>query len=562
MSDELKHECGVALLKLCKPLTAYPAHYGLQQMALLLEKQHNRGQDGAGIASMKLDVEPGSPYFHIEKSAGRNPLAEMLENVWEKPFDGNVFLGHLRYGTFGERSINACHPLLKYSVCRDRTLLLAGNFNLTNSPKLFKALTEMGHHLPDRQDTTILLHLIGHEIEKVHAAGCEDIDLNAILRKAASDWDGGFLICGILGDGTAFALRDASGIRPAFYSSDSDKVVVASERPAIQTSFNLKRDVVHELPPGHLLLITADNTVSIEPCLPPREIRRCVFERIYFSRGNDSDIQQERRAMGMRLAPQILEAINHDYENTFFSYIPNTAQISFHGLLDALLCKHNIRFGVVVVKDAKFRTFIADEKRRKALDMHIYDIVHGLIRPQQDNIVVVDDSIVRGTTMRNLILKILDRLEPRKIVVASSAPPICYPDCYGIDMASLGELVAFQAVMSLVHTHGKLDLFHDCVAAARVDLEKPDAEMKNRVKPLYDAFTFEQLSAEISKLLTPDNLNAEFSAVFQTTENLRKCCPDHTGDWYFTGNYPTPGGNRVVNRALLNYVDKINQRAY
>ena len=357
-------------------------------------------------------------------------------------------------------------------------------------------------------------------------------------------------------------LRDASGIRPAFYSSDSDKVVVASERPAIQTSFNLKRDVVHELPPGHLLLITADNTVSIEPCLPPREIRRCVFERIYFSRGNDSDIQQERRAMGMRLAPQILEAINHDYENTFFSYIPNTAQISFHGLLDALLCKHNIRFGVVVVKDAKFRTFIADEKRRKALDMHIYDIVHGLIRPQQDNIVVVDDSIVRGTTMRNLILKILDRLEPRKIVVASSAPPICYPDCYGIDMASLGELVAFQAVMSLVHTHGKLDLFHDCVAAARVDLEKPDAEMKNRVKPLYDAFTFEQLSAEISKLLTPDNLNAEFSAVFQTTENLRKCCPDHTGDWYFTGNYPTPGGNRVVNRALLNYVDKINQRAY
>ena len=564
MSDDLKHECGVALLRLRKPLSAYPEHYGLQQMALLLEKQHNRGQDGAGIASLKIDVRPGEPYYQIDKSADRNALANVLEQVLNRPFPGDVFLGHLRYGTFGGQSIEACHPLLKYSVCRNRTLLLAGNFNLTNSSSLFDQLTLMGHHLPNRQDTTILLHQIGHELEKALDAGKPVAsDLATLLAKAAIHWDGGFLISGVLGDGTAFVLRDPSGIRPGFYYVDDQVVVVASERPAIQTTFNVKSEGVREIPPGSMLLVSRDGqTVEEKPCLIPREPRRCVFERIYFSRGNDCDIQQERRLMGKNLVPQILDAIDHDYENTFFSYIPNTAQTSFHGVLDELLCKCNFRFGQVVLKDAKFRTFIADAKRRKALDMHIYDIVYGLIRPQQDNLVLLDDSIVRGTTLRNLILKIVDRLEPKKIVLVSSAPPICYPDCYGIDMASLGELIAFQAVISLLCKAGKESLFHECVSSAREDLKKPDSAMRNRVAPLYAAFTFDELCQEIGLLLNPGGLRAKVTVVFQRLGNLRICCPNHSGDWYFSGNYPTPGGNRVVNQALVNYCDKVNTRAY
>ncbi|MEI7947329.1 MAG: amidophosphoribosyltransferase [bacterium] len=564
MSDELKHECGVALLRLRKPLNAYPEHYGLQQMALLLEKQHNRGQDGAGIAALKIEARPGEPYYQIEKSADRNPLANVLEQVWESPFPGDVFLGHLRYGTFGNQSVDACHPLLKYSVCRNRTLLLAGNFNLTNSSALFEQLTRMGHHLPNRQDTTILLHQIGHELEKALDAGNPfESDLSVLLSRAAISWDGGFLICGIFGDGTAFALRDPSGIRPGFYYVDDEVAVVASERPPIQTGFNVKSHDVKEIPPGSLLMISSDGkTVEERPCLIPREIRRCVFERIYFSRGNDCDIQQERRLMGKHLVPQILDAIDQDYDNTFFSYIPNTAQISYHGVLDELLHKRNFRFGQVVFKDAKFRTFIADANRRKALDMHIYDIVYGLIRPKQDNLVLLDDSIVRGTTLRNLILKIVDRLEPKKIVLVSAAPPICYPDCYGIDMASMGELIAFQAVISLLRKTGQESLLHECVGCAREDLLKPDTAMRNRVAPLYAAFTFDELCHEIGLLLTPEGLKAKVTVVFQRLGNLRLCCPEHTGDWYFSGNYPTPGGNRVVNQALVNYCDKINKRAY
>lgn len=564
MSDELKHECGVALLRLRKPLSAYPEHYGLQQMALLLEKQHNRGQDGAGIAALKVEARPGEPYYQIDKSADRNALANVLEQVLNRPFPGEVFLGHLRYGTFGGQSVDACHPLLKYSVCRNRTVLLAGNFNLTNSSALFDQLTRLGHHLPNRQDTTILLHQIGHELEKALDAGQPiTSELATLLAKAAIHWDGGFLISGVLGDGTAFVLRDPSGIRPGFYYVDDQVVVVASERPAIQTTFNVKSEAVREIPPGSMLLISSDGqTFEEKPCLIPREPRRCVFERIYFSRGNDSDIQQERRLMGKHLVPQILDAIEHDYENSFFSYIPNTAQTSFHGVLDELLCKCNFRFGQVVLKDAKFRTFIADAKRRKALDMHIYDIVYGLIRPKEDNLVLLDDSIVRGTTLRNLILKIVDRLEPKKIVVVSSAPPICYPDCYGIDMASLGELVAFQAVISLLCKTGKEALFHECVGCAREDLKQPDSAMRNRVAPLYAAFTFDELCQEIGLLLTPDGLRAKVSVVFQRLGNLRVCCPNHSGDWYFSGNYPTPGGNRVVNQALVNYCDKVNTRAY
>ncbi|MEG1980251.1 MAG: hypothetical protein RR060_05965, partial [Victivallaceae bacterium] len=497
MSDELKHECGVTLLRLRKPLCLYPEHYGLQKLALLLEKQHNRGQDGAGIASMKLEATPGLPYFHIEKSNANNPLAQVLEEVWTHPFDGELFLGHLRYGTFGEKALNACHPLVKQSLCRNRTLLLAGNFNLTNSNFLFNELTAMGHHLPDRFDTSILLHMIGHELEKMLDSE-HQLDMNLLLRRAAANWDGGFLICGMLGDGNAFAIRDPHGIRPAFYYFDDEIAVVASERPAIQTAFNLKSEVVKEIPPGHILTISSGNQVEIQPCLPVQEIRRCVFERIYFSRSNDCDIQQERRMMGKMLIPQIIQAIDNDLENTFFSYIPNTAQICFHGILDEFLYKQRIRFGQIIVKDAKFRTFIADQQRRNNLDMHIYDVVYGLINPGADNLVVTDDSIVRGTTMRNLILRILDRLEPKKIVVVSAAPPICYPDCYGIDMASLGELIAFQAAISHLKKNNRLHLLYECAAAAEADLKKPDCEMKNRVAPIYNSMTFDELSNEIA----------------------------------------------------------------
>lgn len=561
MSDELKHECGVALLKLCHPSARYPAHYGLQQMALLLEKQHNRGQDGAGLACLKLAGDPGSPYYHIEKSNGRNPLAEVLEQCWEHPFAADLWIGHLRYGTYGDSNLDACHPRVRDSICRNHTLILAGNFNLTNSRQLFAKLTDLGHHLSDTFDTSVLLHLVGHELEK-QLGRHQPLDLASIFRKAATPWDGGFFVCGCLGDGTAFALRDPAGIRPGFYYHDSEVVAVASERPAIQTAFNLKSDQVQELPPGHLLVISPDNQVSLSRCLPERPLRRCVFERIYFSRGNDCDIQQERRNMGKCLVPQILEAIHDDRENTFFSYIPNTALICFHGILDGLLRQGSVRFGQVVVKDAKFRTFIADAKRRKELDMHIYDVVYGLVRPGADNLVVADDSIVRGTTMRNLILRILDRLEPRKIVVVSSAPPICYPDCYGIDMASLGELVAFQALISLLHRHQRTELLADCVALARADLQKSDRQMRNRVKPLYAAFSLAELCREIGVLLTPPELRAEVSVVFQSLSCLRRCCPQHTGDWYFSGDYPTPGGNRVVNQALVNYIDNIDKRAY
>ena len=561
MSDELKHECGVTLLRLRKPLCSYPEHYGLQKLALLLEKQHNRGQDGAGIASLKLEATPGLPYFHIEKNNVGNPLAQVLEEVWDHPFDGEVFLGHLRYGTFGERDINACHPLVKQSVCRNRTLLLAGNFNLTNSNFLFNQLTAMVHHLSDRFDTSILLHLVGHELEKMLDYE-RKLNMNLLLRRAAANWDGGFLICGVTGDGNAFAIRDPHGIRPAFYYFDDEVAVVASERPAIQTAFNLKSEAVREIPPGHILTISADNQVEIQPCLPLQEIRRCVFERIYFSRSNDCDIQQERRMMGKMLIPQILQAVDNDLENTFFSYIPNTAQISFHGILDEFLQKQRIRFGQIIVKDAKFRTFIADQQRRSNLDMHIYDVVYGLINPGMDNLVVTDDSIVRGTTMRNLILRILDRLEPKKIVVVSAAPPICYPDCYGIDMASLGELIAFQAAISHLKKHNQLHILYECAVAAEADLKKPDCEMKNQVAPIYENITFDELSNEIACLLTPEGLKSEFCVVFQTLKNLRKCCPNHTGDWYFSGNYPTPGGFRVVNQALVNYINKTNKRAY
>jgi len=572
MSDDLKHECGIALLRLRKNLDYYAKKYGTQaygfsKLSLLMEKQHNRGQDGAGIACVKLDAQPGKPFYHLEKSCASMPLADLLEKVSAKindpsqrqAFCGEVYLGHLRYGTYGRRTLEACHPMVCDNPRRNRTILAAGNFNLTNTSSVFQHLIELGYHPRGHQDCEILLDMLAH-----YLAACEGKLLPAV-KEAASSWDGGFVIGGIVGDGNAFAFRDSAGIRPAYYYVDDEVVVVASERVAIQTAFNLRSEDVNELPAGHLLSIPVRGEIKLQRCLPKATVRHCVFERIYFSRGNDAEIQQERRALGRAVVPQVLEAIGHDYDHTVFSYIPNTAQISFHGMLDALdehRNGHRLRFGMVAVKDAKFRTFISDASHREELFPHVYDVTYGLVRPGVDNLVVIDDSIVRGNTMRRAILPILDRLEPKRIVIVSSAPQIRYPDCYGIDMASFGELVAFQACMDLIRERRLTSRFKEALHIARQELDKPDREMVNAARLLYSMFTQDELTEAIRKRLLPDTLRAELKVVFPSCEDLRRCIPNHTGDWYFTGDYPTPGGNRVVNQALVNYAKHINERAY
>ena len=588
MSDPVKHECGVSLIRLRRPLPYYverygTGYYGYEKLSLLLEKQHNRGQDGAGVACVGLEVPPGQPFYQLEKSCAELPLAELLTRIGEEvsqsgapsassgalshPFYGELYLGHLRYGTYGGRTLAACQPLASDSSWRNRTLLLAGNFNLTNTGELFDGLVRQGHHPRSRQDSEMLLMELVHYLEKSghDCSGYTHDELKALFRDAASCWDGGFAICGVFGNGDAFAFRDAHGIRPMFYHIDDEVVVVASERVAIQTTFDLAPTEVPELPPGHLLTVLASGDCQVQRYLPEAPVRRCVFERIYFSRGNDADIQRERRALGAALVPRVLEAIDGDVHNTVFSYIPNTALISYHGMLTRLveLCgATGLRFAQIAVKDAKFRTFIADAHKRKELFPHVYDVTYGIVRPGIDNLVIIDDSIVRGNTMRNAILPILDRLRPKRIVVCSSAPPICYPDCYGIDMASFGDLVAFEALVSLLKAHDKLELFRLAVELAREDLRGPDAVMQNRALPLYQCFGHHELEEEVARHLKPAGLQAELKVVYQTRESLRHCCPDHTGDWYFTGDYPTPGGNRVVNRALVNYVENINTRAY
>ena len=579
MSDPLKHECGVALLRLRKPLAYYAEKYGattygFSKLSLLMEKQHNRGQDGAGIACVGLDIPPGKPFYQLEKSCSSMPLADLLERIstmletskaadgtisLARPFCGEVYLGHLRYGTYGNRTLAACHPMVCDGTRRRTTMLVAGNFNLTNTSEMFRQLVSLGYHPHGHQDCEILLTMLSHYLGE---AGC---DLFQAVQNAASRWDGGFVISGIIGNGDAFAFRDPVGIRPAFYYIDDEVAVVASERVTIQTAFNLASEDVKELPAGHLLSIPAQGEITLRQCLPEMPIRHCVFERIYFSRGNAADIQQERRSLGRAVVPQVLDAIDHDYDHTFFSYIPNTAQVSFHGMLEALddfRGGHKLRFGMVAVKDAKFRTFISDANHREELFPHVYDVTYGLIQSHKDNLVVIDDSIVRGNTMRRAILPILDRLEPKRIVIVSSAPQIRYPDCYGIDMASFSELVAFQACMDLIHERKLDSVFDEAVHLAEQELAKPDKEMENKAAMLYNLFTDNELTAAITKRLLPDNLNAELKVVFLSCADLRRCIPNHTGDWYFTGNYPTPGGNRVVNQALVNFAHNLSIRAY
>ena len=559
MSDSIKHECAVAMVRIKNPDIA--SVNGLAKLTLLLEKQHNRGQDGAGMCAIVDKPTPGTPAYRVVKSAAHNPLADLLGKTAKlcDNFDARSFLGHLRYATFGKGDETYCHPFVHKEARLAETLLLAGNFNLTNTRELFEEYAAQGFHPEYQADGYLLCELIARNLGSLGILG----SLGSVIGKL----DGAFTLCGMTGDGWSFAVRDAHGIRPGYYYISDDYVAVASERPAIQAAFDAKVEDVHELPPGVAMLVSPKGKVEFKRLLLEEEKKSCVFERIYFSRANDADIHHERKALGAALAEPILKAVNYDLEHTFFSYIPNSAQVAFHGLLEELMrrsvdslkavapsrdalqgVQHVPRFGQIAIKDAKFRTFIADAAARREFYKHVYDVTYGLIEPNVDTLVVLDDSIVRGNTMKNAILPMLDRLQPKKIIVASSAPPICYPDCYGIDMSSLGELVAFKAMLNLnggvvPTTPDELRTAYDKVGSA------PRADRP----PLWSA---------IADLLKPNGLNADLEVVFQTMEGLRKACPNTSGDWYFTGNYPTPGGERVLQHAIDNYIKKVNDRSY
>ena len=573
MSDAVKHECAVGLLCLRQNRAYFQrkygnGDYGFGKLALLLEKQHNRGQDGAGIAVLHLNPEPGTPAYNLEKSAAaEDPLADLLGRCAGHPgMNGEVLLGHLRYATYGRESIECCHPFVHDSNCLRRTLLLAGNFNLTNAELLFSRFQQAGHHPASRADGYLITQTIAHYLEQDANRHAGSPDWVGLLRQALNPLDGAFTLCGMNGMGEVFAIRDGHGIRPGFFYFNDEIFAVASERPAIQAAFNCSTGEVMELPPGKAVTLKPGGSVEISDCLDPAPKRSCVFERIYFSRPNDAEIHRERRKLGAALVPGVLKAAESDFDNTFFSYIPNSAQVSFHGLLEALNriafpAGKMVRFGQVAVKDVKFRTFIADAASRRELYMHVYDVTYGLVRPGSDTLVVLDDSIVRGSTMREAILPILARLGARRIVVASSAPPIKYPDCYGIDMACAGDLVAFQAAVNLLRHAGRGAVLEDAARLARRDLAEPE-HAENRMKLIYDAITEDELHEEIARLLTPQDFHAELRVVFQSVEDLHRCCPGHTGDWYFTGDYPTRGGILTANRALVNFMENKNERAY
>ncbi len=633
MSDPIKHECGVVLIRMRKPLEYYQEKYGtslygLQKLYLLMEKQHNRGQDGAGVATVKLDMEPGKRYISRYRSNSNQPIKDVFTKVnstfvdlqkndpeklkdaqWLKSncsFTGEVLLGHLRYGTFGGNSVEHCHPFLRQNNWKTRNLVLAGNFNLTNVEELFNLLLSIGQHPKEKSDTVTVMEKIGHFMdlenqelfEEYKKKGVENaqiseeiannIDVRKVLDRASSDFDGGYVMCGMLGHGDAFALRDPNGIRPAFWYADDEFVVVASERPAIQTAFNVKVTEVKSLDPGHAMIIKKDGSYSVEKVRTPRERKECSFERIYFSRGGDADIYTERKKLGKYLVPSTLRSVNSDFDRTVFSYIPNTAESSYYGMIAGLntalhqtqkeqilalgnnadsaaidkIFATEIRAEKIPIKDVKLRTFISQDSGRDDLVAHVYDSVYGVIKRGEDNLVLIDDSIVRGTTLEKSILKIMDRLGPKKIVIVSSAPQIRYPDCYGIDMAKLGDFIAFRAAISLLEDRGMSsvvdEVYKKCKAQIGIEKEK----VVNYVKDIYAPFTDDEISAKISELLTPEDLNAEVEIIYQTVDELHRACPEHTGDWYFTGNYPTYGGNRVVNLSFVNYIEKIDTRAY
>jgi amidophosphoribosyltransferase len=634
MSDQIKHECGVAFIRLLKPLSYYQqkygtALYGLNKLYLLMEKQHNRGQDGAGVATIKLDIAPGKRYISRHRSMASNAVADIFEYIQKKfadiqkempeklndaewlkehvSFTGEVLLGHLRYGTHGKNSIESCHPFLRQNNWMTRNLVIAGNFNMTNVDELLQQLYDLGQHPKEQADTVTVLEKIGHfldtenqglfdqykreglddnmEISKLIA---NDMDVAKILTKSARNWDGGYTIAGIFGHGDAFVMRDPAGIRPAYYYYNDEIVVAASERPALQTAFNIPIDDIKEIKPGHALIVKKNGKISEDMFSEPQERKACSFERIYFSRGSDASIYRERKQLGRLLCPQILSAVDHDIKNTVFSYIPNTAEVAFYGMVegvhkyikkyqrDRLLNREDKiseeelsevlcmapRVEKIAIKDVKLRTFITQDADRSEMVAHVYDSTYGLIKNGTDTLVILDDSIVRGTTLKQSILKILDRLGPKKIIVVSSAPQIRYPDCYGIDMSRMGEFVAFEAAISLLKEQGKdsviLDTYQKCKASASL----PKEQAGNYVKAIYEQFTDQQISDRIAQIITPKEINCEVHVIYQTLDNLHIACPDHTGDWYFSGNFPTPGGNKVVNRAFVNWMEGKNQRAY
>lgn len=568
MSDDIKHECAVAMVVLRKPPSA-TGDFGGTKLSLLLEKQHNRGQDGAGAAILSANPEPGDEPYWLAKSAFATPLADVLAAIGRRPASsGRIFLGHLRYATFGKNEEKFCHPFVHESSELAHTLLLAGNFNLTNAHELFDEYAHHGSFPTSKADGYLICELIARELEKLLSlwgvsefrsldetssknlqdskTPSNESDISQALGKALAEADGAWTLCGMTGDGWAFATRDQHGIRPGYYYLDDDVVVVASERPAIQAAFDVPPEAVKELPRGEALIVSPGGEVQmVELCSPKPPPRACVFERIYFSRANDADIHHERKALGAALVPQILAAAASPLEDIFFSYIPNSARIAFHGMLERLFDEHGkIRFGEIAVKDAKFRTFIADAAARREFYKHVYDVTYGLVRPGRDTLVVLDDSIVRGNTMKNAILPMLDRLGPKRIIIASSAPPIRYPDCYGIDMSTLGELVAFRALVNLLGS------------TAERELRESD------LPSLYARFTDEQHGAEIARLLTPPGMKAEVKVVYQSIDALHAACPGSSGDWYFTGDYPTPGGYKVLHNALSNYLARNSERSY
>lgn len=613
MSESIKHECGIALIRLLRPAGYYIDKYGswdysLRKMYLMMEKQHNRGQDGAGLAGIRIGAKPGTRYIHRQRSNSANPIKEVFDRIYpeieQNPCD--VWLGHLRYGTYGNYNIDYVHPVTRENNWRSRSLVMAGNFNLTNMEVIFNQLLEIGQNPVDFSDTITILENVGHfldeEVERLYRMHREqgltkreispiiekEIDVAGVLRSAAKRWDGGYVMAGMLGHGDAFVLRDPAGIRPAFWYADDEVVVAASERPVIQTVFDIRTDKVNELDPGKALIIKASGEHSLQEVLPATAPAKCSFERIYFSRGTDKHIYRERKKLGETLTEPVLAAVNNDLKNTVFSYIPNTAESAFYGLIEgvdkwlnnrkrqAILKKSDAitvadferimdvrpRIEKIAVKDIKLRTFITEDRSRDDLVAHVYDVTYGIIRRGKDNLVVIDDSIVRGTTLKESIIRILDRLDPAKIVIVSSSPQIRYPDCYGIDMAKLGDFIAFRAAVELLKETGRGEVIRKVHSQALEELKKTDAEMVNVVKEIYAPFSDNEISRQIAVMLKTPEIKADLEIVFQSVEGLHKACPGHAGDWYFTGNYPTPGGNRVVNRAFVNYLDGINERAY
>ena len=633
MSDPIKHECGIALLRLKKPIEYYlekygSAFYGINKLHLLMEKQHNRGQDGAGVANIKFDMNPGERYISRYRSVNSKPIQDIFDHINGRfediaeldpkllkdvnflkknaGFTGELFLGHLRYGTFGRNSIESCHPFLRQNNWITRNLVVAGNFNLTNVDELFEVLLHVGQHPKEMSDTVTVMEKIGHFLDmenvemydrlkpqgysnqEVYKLIGDKLDIERILKRASEDWDGGYAMAGLFGHGDAFVLRDPAGIRPAFWYEDDEVCVVASERPVIQTAFNLQSEQVKELTPGHALILKKDGEVKETLINYPVPASKCSFERIYFSRGSDFEIYNERKELGRNIVPQIIEAIDGDLENAVFSFIPNTAEVSFYGMIKGLedhlneekiqqvialgnnpdheeirrILLQRTRIEKIAIKDAKLRTFITQDDSRDDLVAHVYDITYGSVRPKTDNLVVIDDSIVRGTTLKQSILRILDRLNPKKIVIVSSAPQIRFPDCYGIDMAKLGDFIAFEAAISLLEERGMKQVINDVYDQCKGQEALKKEQVKNYVQQIYEPFTDEEVSAKISELLTPKEINTPVEIIYQTVDNLHKACPGNTGDWYFTGNYPTPGGNRVVNKAFINWKEGKNERAY